>query len=144
MFQSTMGIGTSPASGYSLDIDGNVRASSFVNNSDIRKKNVLGYDAEPIFESVANAPAIRFTWKEQGCMNNRGECVGSIAQYWRDALPEAVIEDTEGYLSMQYDVIALLSAIAVAKRVVNHEKRIEDLEKENEMLRNEINNLKAA
>ena len=144
MLYYNVGIGTSPASGYSLDIDGSARASSFVNNSDIRKKDVLEYDVAPGFEEVVNAPTIRFTWKQPGRMNNRGECVGSIAQYWRNAIPEAVMEDADGYLSMQYDVIALLSAVSVAKKVADNEQRIATLEQENALLKMELKALKAS
>ena len=144
MLYYNVGIGTSPASGYSLDIDGSARASSFVNNSDIRKKDVLEYDVAPGFEEVVNAPTIRFTWKQPGRMNNRGECVGSIAQYWRNAIPEAVVEDADGYLSMQYDVIALLAAVSVAKKVADNEQRIAALEQENALLRMELKDLKAS
>ena len=142
MIYSNVGIGTSPASGISLDIDGTARANSFVNSSDIRKKDVIDYDVDPGFETVANAPTIRFTWKDRGMLDNRGECVGSIAQYWQMALPEAVMTDSEGYLSMQYDVIALISAVSVAKRVAEHEQRIKELERENALLRMDIKALK--
>ena len=142
MIYSNVGIGTSPASGISLDIDGTARANSFVNNSDIRKKDVIEYDVDPGFWTIANAPTIRFTWKDRGLLDNRGECVGSIAQYWQLALPEAVMTDGEGYLSMQYDVIALIAAISVAKRVALHEQRIAALERENALLRMDIKALK--
>ena len=142
MINQNVGIGTAPASSYALDIDGTARATSFVNNSDIRKKDVLNYDAEPQFYAVANAPAIRFKWKERSSMSKDMVCIGSVAQYWQSILPEAVMTDEKGYLSMQYDVIALFSAIATAKRVVEHERRIEQLERENALLRMEINELK--
>ena len=142
MIYGNVGIGTNPASGISLDIDGTARANSFVNSSDIRKKDVIDYDVDPGFETVANAPTIRFTWKDRGMLDNRGECVGSIAQYWQMALPEAVMTDSEGYLSMQYDVIALIAAVSVAKRVASHEQRIKELERENALLRMDIKALK--
>jgi hypothetical protein len=142
MIYSNVGIGTSPVSGISLDIDGTARANSFVNSSDIRKKDVIDYDVDPGFETVANAPTIRFTWKDRGMLDNRGECVGSIAQYWQMALPEAVMTDSEGYLSMQYDVIALIAAVSVAKRVASHEQRIKELERENALLKMDIKALK--
>ena len=142
MLYYEVGIGTAPTSGISLDIDGTARASSFVNNSDIRKKDVIEYDVDPGFEMIANAPTIRFTWKDRGMIDNRVECVGSIAQYWQLALPEAVMTDSEGYLSMQYDVIALIAAVSVAKRVASHEQRIEALERENALLRMDIKALK--
>jgi hypothetical protein len=52
--------------------------------------------------------------------------------------------DNEGMLSMQYDVIALLSTISVAKKVSEHERRIIILERENEELRKELAALKSA
>ena len=142
MIYSNVGIGTAPTSGISLDIDGTARANSFANSSDIRKKDVIDYDVDPGFETVANAPTIRFTWKDRGMLDNRGECVGSIAQYWQMALPEAVMTDSEGYLSMQYDVIALIAAVSVAKRVASHEQRIKELERENALLKMDIKALK--
>ena len=142
MLYYNVGIGTAPTSGISLDIDGTARANSFVNNSDIRRKDIVEYDVDPGFETVANAPTIRFTWKDRGLLDNRGECVGSIAQYWQLALPEAVMTDSDGFLSMQYDVIALIAAVSVAKRVALHEQRIEELERENALLRMDIKALK--
>ena len=54
-------------------------------------------------------------------------------------LPEVVTEakDDIHTLSMQYGVAALIAAITTAKKVVDHEKRISDLEKECERLRTE-------
>jgi len=110
-------------------------------SSDIRKKDVEDYNALPTVEQVALAPAIHYTWKQNKAL---GRQIGSVAQYWLSVLPEGVKKDFKGFLSMQYDVIALLASIATAKRVVDHEKRISELEKENERLRTEIEQLKAA
>ena len=116
-------------------------ADSYHNISDIRKKDVVRYDALPDFDDVWRAPAIAFRWKEK---MDGGVHLGSVAQYWETILPETVHEDKNGYLSMQYDVIALLAAIATARKVQNHEERIAELEHENEILRNEVEQLKAA
>lgn len=114
----------------------------FQGNSDIRLKNVISYDVLPPFECVANAPSIRFTWNELSKNKNKDIHLGSIAQYWQSILPETISQNKEGYLAMSYDVIALLSAISVAKRVTEHERRIEALERENALLRLELNKLK--
>ena len=122
-----------------------IYAASFESTSDIRKKYVVSYDVGLNMESVANAPTIRFTWNENSTNKDKTTIhVGSIAQYWQTILPESVHEGPDGYLSMQYDVIALLSAISVAKRVTEHERRIETLERENAMLRLELNQIKNA
>jgi hypothetical protein len=43
---------------------------------------------------------------------------------------------------MQYDVIALIAAVSVAKRVASHEQRIKELERENALLKIDIKALK--
>jgi hypothetical protein len=118
---------------------GDVHAASFINNSDARIKDIQDYDAIIDVNTLANAPAIHFTWKEKS--DTRAH-VGTIAQYWQDVVPEVVTESKDGYLSMQYDVLAMLAAVSVAKKVVDHETRIAELEKENELLRNKIDKLK--
>jgi len=118
-----------------------VDATSFSQTSDARKKNISDYDVEPNLWDIAYAPAIRYTWKEG---RDKANHVGSLAQYWKAILPEAVTENYDGYLGMQYDVIALLSAISIAKKTVEHERRISELERENAILRNRIETLEAA
>lgn len=122
--------------------DGYVSAKGQNTSSDMRLKNILN-DVVLNVSDIANAPSIRFAWKNGG-----GIDVGSIAQYWQPLLPDAV-KERDGRLEMQYANIALLSAIAIAKRVETHEERIETheeriarLEKENKELRSEIMILK--
>ena len=144
LYNNNVGIGTNSPS-YKLHVNGSAAATSFVNTSDVRWKDIMDYYIELSFECIANAPAIRFTWnQDSGIDDNYKVHVGSIAQYWQTILPEAVTKDDQGYLSMQYDVIALLSAISVAKRVTEHERRIEALERENALLRLELNQIKSA
>ena len=118
-----------------------VTASNFITSSDTRKKDIIDYDANIDLWSIAYAPAIHFTWKNS---DDRSVQVGSIAQYWNKVFPDVVKQDHEGYLSMQYDILALLSAISIAKKTIDHERRISELERENKLLREEIENLKAA
>ena len=128
---------------YEANFSGDVYCDELYNSSDIRLKDIVDYNALVDVNTIASAPAIRFTWKDP--KKNKGLNCGSIAQYWDDVMPECINHNSkDGYLSMQYDVIALLAAISIAKKVVNHEERIAELEKENEALRAEINQIKAA
>ena len=70
--------------------------------------------------------------------------LGSSAQYWQNVFQYAVEIGPENYLYMDYSSVALASAVMVARKVQNHEDRILKLERENEQLRNEIKQLKAA
>ena len=91
--------------------------------SDMRKKDVVDYFALDI-HSVANAPMIHYRWKDG---NDDLIHVGSSAQYWQTLLPEAVPE-AKGFLSMDYGKIALIAAISTARKVVELEERVRQLE----------------
>ena len=104
-------------------------------SSDATQKNVLG-DIELTTSQIANAPAVNFAWKSNGLKD-----VGTIAQYWKDVLPE-VVSGEEGSMGMNYATLGVVSAIILARNVETHEQRISRLERENEELRKEILTLK--
>jgi len=93
--------------------------------SDIRKKNVIE-DIELDVNAIALARLIRFTWKDRKFDKN--EHVGGIAQEWQKILPEAVHESADGTLSMDYGTIGMISAVTLARKVVEQERRLEELE----------------
>jgi hypothetical protein len=116
-------------------------SSAFGNQvSDIRKKDVINYDVYPSVDAVANAPTIRFTWKDK---RDEQQHVGSIAQYWQTVLPETV-GDIRGELTMNYGTIALLASIATAKKVQDHEREIERLRNRISELEYQVEQLNAA
>jgi hypothetical protein len=118
---------------------GNFYASGGVTAaSDIRLKDVLSYQLPLTVEQVAQAPTIKFLWKNK---REEGEQVGSVAQYWQKVLPQSVSEENNE-LGLSYGVAALISAITTARKVVDHEARIKALEKECERLRTENEQLK--
>ena len=109
-----VGIGTSSPS-YKLHVSGNIYATGGVSAlSDIRQKNIITFKYAPDLNEIAFAPIIRYTIKDDP---ENQQHVGSIAQYWRSVMPEAVNEAKDGTLSMQYGVIALTSVIALAREV---------------------------
>lgn len=92
--------------------------------SDIRKKNVIE-DIELDVNAIALTRLIRFTWKDG---HDPNEHVGGIAQEWQKILPEAVHEAADGTLSMDYGAIGMISAVTLARKVVEQERRLEKLE----------------
>lgn len=131
-----VGIGTTSPS-YNLHVSGDIYATGAITAlSDARKKDITG-EAVVSVEQIAHAPAVQFLWKDKERRKD-GQQVGTLAQYWQTVLPEVVM-DKGGELSMQYGVAALVSAITIAKKVVNHEQRITELEKENEELKKQLN-----
>ena len=135
--------------------DGYMASYGEYSSSDITLKDVIDENVEPDIKAIANAPAIRYTWKKKKYL---GLQVGSSAQYWKEVLPETVRKIPNGTLTMQYGVIALLSTKSIAKKVIAQEtkfslleKKFAELEKgykcleqENKELRREIEQLKVA
>lgn len=123
-----VGIGTTIPT-EKLYVSGNIAATGAVtalvlsSSSDIRLKDIRKNVCLSV-EEIAKAPAVEFSWKKTGDL-----AVGSIAQYWQPILPQA-IHKRDNYLSMQYDVIALLASIANARRILSIEKKIKELEEE--------------
>ena len=127
-----VGIGTTPHSTYVLRADGEVYVSTGLYShgyvtalSDIRHKDIQG-DVGLTVSEVANAPAVKFLWKDR---RQEGLQVGSIAQYWQKVLPEAIVEAADGELTMSYGVIALLASISNAREIVNLKREIAELKR---------------
>ena len=94
--------------------EGYIDGLAYNTASDERLKDIIDYDAVPHIDDIANAPAIHFTWK-----NKRDEKihVGTIAQYWQKITPECVHQSRRRFLTVNYDVIALVNTIALAREV---------------------------
>lgn len=114
-----------------------VYAYNYNNTSDATKKNILG-DVNLSVNSIANAPAKVFTWKD---LPDKRRKVGTIAQYWQNVLPE-VVSGSEGSLSMNYAELAVVSSIVIARSVETHAQRIERLEQEIATMQEELKILK--
>ena len=132
----SVGVGTtSPSSSYRLDVagvahvttgllsDGYVTALYSASVSDVRLKKIIDrFTLKP--EAIALASLIHYTWKKG---HDKSVHVGGIAQEWQEILPEAV-HDIDGRLTMDYGVIGMVSAVSLAKTVIEQEKRIKSLE----------------
>jgi hypothetical protein len=93
--------------------------------SDINLKDKIGTPTLTT-EDIASASPILFKWKDR---KDQDVHVGAIAQEWQKLLPE-VVRQKDGVLSMDYGVAALVSAMTIAKTVVNHEQRLQRIENE--------------
>lgn len=112
-----------------VKVDGSCTADSHPTSSDERLKDVVDENAAPSIDDIANAPAVHFQWKNEEVEEGQWKetHVGTIAQYWQEIMPECVHQDGE-YLTMQYDTIALLAAISLARKNKELEQRIISLE----------------
>lgn len=113
----------------SITVQGNV-----VHASDVTLKNIHD-DVNLSIKDIADAPCFKYDYKND---INKNLYVGSSAQYWRKILTEAVTEDGQGSLSLDYTAVTFASVVALAKCSETHEERIKRLEDENRELKKRI------
>lgn len=102
-----------------------VVAPEFQGPSDERLKDFTG-DIELKALQVAKAPSKLFKWK--GKTNDKKIHGGTIAQYWTGIAPWAVTKDENGLYRVNYPNLALASAIATARELVELRKEVAELE----------------
>lgn len=131
------GTGSGSVDGVTI-YTGNLYASGYVTAlSDIRLKDVLGRFTLSV-EAIAQASIIQFEWKDG---HDERKHVGGIAQEWQEILPDAVVEDSDGRMLMDYGSIAYVSAVSLAKKVVSQQKEIDALKAENASLEKRLERL---
>ena len=131
-------LGVSDSLNVSVTGSANIN-KAWVVSSDMRLKDVCQHFDIDI-TSVAKAPLFTYRLKNSGSQL----MVGTSAQYWMDKIPETVTLGYDGYYGLDYNGVLTASVISVARKVVDHEVRVKQLEERIAELENEINELKAA
>lgn len=104
--------------------NGTVSAKTITQTSDLTRKNILE-DVLFTVEDISAAPFVKFQWNDRP--NDLDVNVGSIAQYWKNIIPEAIHGKVGENLSMEYQTIALGSSIITAREVVKLKEEIKSL-----------------
>ena len=143
-----VGIGNSSPS-YKLDVSGVIYSNTGVYSagyvtalSDARHKTIVR-NTNISVEQIAAMRSVVYRWNDR---RDDSLHVGSIAQDWQEVLPQvvSVADDKEHTLGLQYGVAALVAAITIARKVVDHEERIKALERENADLKQAYSFIKNA
>ena len=124
-----------------LEVAGNILATGSITMNSMRSmKNIVDERGLSLSELGRIKPT-RFKWKDG--RDNRIH-VGGIADDVMKVLPEVVFKGNDGVLSMDYASAAFVMAASLVQPMTEHERRIENLERENALLKEEIRNLKSA
>lgn len=116
--------GTFPAGGWAAILTnygnqsctGTMSAAAFVQTSDARKKTGL----TPIHPDLSSLTAYRYTLEADGKTH-----VGLVAQEVEKVIPEAVVEDKEGFLALDYSAVVA----ALVDEVNQLKARVAELER---------------
>jgi hypothetical protein len=108
---------TTDQGAYALQVNGSVYATSYFESSDERLKNIaVAYQSD-------NFGALEFTWKDGRDSKNHWGYSAQAVQKW---LPDAVQENNDGYLTVDYNQA--------------HTFKIQKLEEEIKLLKEQIKN----
>ena len=107
---------------YKLTVSGSIYATGDVTAaSDERKKDFVEY-AVLTAEEIANAPAVKFRWKDG---RDKDVHAGTYAQYWQKVLPE-VVTDKDDTLGVNYGATAVVGLVNLAREVVELKKTVKE------------------
>ena len=165
--EDRVGIGTSTPT-TALDVNGTITATDLIVNgtaskpgggswtalSDARTKHVLG-DFQPGLSAITGLRTIHYQYRADNPLGYSSDPTysGFVAQEVQKLIPEAVTERTDGFLTVNFDPIHLAAINAIKEldeknqeldeKNQEKEKRLGNLEAENEAKDKEIKELKA-
>ena len=113
--------------------DGNIWADAFYYNSDIRLKDNITPLVDPLGK-VSQLDGVSFVWKASG-----RESIGLIAQDVELVYPQIIGTDADGMKSINYPLLVA----PLIEAVKEQQQQIDALQAELQMLRAEIEELKA-
>lgn len=118
--------------------DGYISAASTSTSSDIRlKDNISEISSEMALKWLSMLKPKSWTWNSLAGV--KGRSMGFVAQDVEGILPQMIRKRRDNdYLSLDYTQLHALEVSALQ----SHEKRIEELERENKILKEELNKLK--
>ena len=126
----------------SLTWSGSFTASGEVTaSSDERKKNIIS-ETKFNVKDIASTRSVLYEWNDGRSRGTEKKVYGgSIAQDWLGKADSFLMQDEDGFYSINYGALALCSAITIARDVVKHEDEITRLKKEVVKLRERIADL---
>ena len=127
-----VGIGMIADASYSLDVNGDVRGTSWA-NSDLRYKTNIMQLPDPL-KKILLLRAVEFDWKREEFKDKnfpQNRDIGIIAQELEEQYPQLVMTDGQGYKSIAY---AKLTAVLL-EAIKSQQKQIDKLQQDIEYIK---------
>ena len=110
--------------------------SNITTASDINIKDIISEDTCFTVDNIADAPFFDYTYKNDESKNVQ---IGTSAQYWQTVCPNSVKANDDGILGLNYQGVALGSAICLAKKIKEQQSEIDELKSQIAELKTLIN-----
>ena len=114
-----------------------ISSSNISTTSDINIKDIISEDTCFTVDNIADAPFFDYTYKNDESKNVQ---IGTSAQYWQTVCPNSVKANEDGILGLNYQGVALGSAICLAKKIKEQQSEIDELKSQIAELKTLINN----
>lgn len=113
-----------------------ISSSNITTSSDINLKDIISEDTCFTVDNIADAPFFDYTYKNDESKNVQ---IGTSAQYWQTVCPNSVKANQDGILGLNYQGVALGSAICLAKKIKEQQSEIDELKSQIAELKTMIN-----
>lgn len=136
--KSRIAIHAGDTTGITIDETTNrITSSSNISTaSDINIKDIISEDTCFTVDNIADAPFFDYTYKNDESKNVQ---IGTSAQYWQTVCPNSVKANEDGILGLNYQGVALGSAICLAKKIKEQQSEIDELKSQIAELKTLIN-----
>ena len=114
-----------------------ISSSNISTTSDINIKDIISEDTCFTVDNIADAPFFDYTYKNDESKNVQ---IGTSAQYWQTVCPNSVKANEDGILGLNYQGVALGSAICLAKKIKEQQSEIDELKSQIAELKTLITN----
>ncbi len=135
-----IGIGINASTSYRLYVNGRIKTTGINETSDRRlKEDIIPLTGGGCLQAVLNLKPVKYKWKNS---NSNHYQIGLVAQEVASVIPEIIDQDEQGYYSVEYSRIAVLTAGAIqqlAKQIEELKQEVVRLQKENSDLRKQLN-----
>ncbi len=117
---------------HALHVDGDVGVTGeFYALSDRRlKKNIEHWDSGHLVDIVSIRPA-QYEWREKA---DEKISIGVIAQELKEIFPEAIKETSDGYLQVNYNVLAVVAIQGIKELNAKIEEQADQIKRQEELL----------
>lgn len=136
--KSRIAIHAGDTTGITIDETTNsiISSSNISTTSDINIKDIISEDTCFTVDNIADAPFFDYTYKNDESKNVQ---IGTSAQYWQTVCPNSVKANEDGILGLNYQGVALGSAICLAKKIKEQQSEIDELKSQIAELKTLIN-----
>lgn len=136
--KSRIAIHAGDTTGITIDETTNsiISSSNISTASDINIKDIISEDTCFTVDNIADAPFFDYTYKNDESKNVQ---IGTSAQYWQTVCPNSVKVNEDGILGLNYQGVALGSAICLAKKIKEQQSEIDELKSQIAELKTLIN-----